>query len=202
MVKFYHGEGHRVWTYCLNLGPYDFTTKGGERSTVDLGIHFTGSRSHDVDPGSFANVYGPEDSDYKSGSLRAMSSEDHGISPQEYLESFPDYCEATKRFYCYLAASPRWAKYSQTVLSGEKKRGKGPRTRWVIYYHEGMGRYFNAKVIRQIQTGAIMAQERWSNQTIYVEPGNYQLIPERLEWAFYNRSFDRYNNPNKDTDND
>jgi len=198
MTKFYHGEDHRIWTYCLSLGPYDFTTKSGERLTVDLGIHFTGSRSHEVDPGSFANVYGPEDSNYKSGSLQSMSSEDHGISPQEYLESFPDYCEATKRFYCYLADNPRWAKYSQKVLSGEKKRGKGPSTRWVIYYHKEMRRYFNAKIIRQIENGAILAQERWSNQTIHIELNDYQLIPDRLEWVFYKRSFGHMNQKDKD----
>lgn len=69
----FHGHDHQMWDYCIYLGPYTGKDGGG----YDLGV-YVGNRDGWV---SLAAVYGPEDSQYRSGELG------HSIgSEKEYLE--------------------------------------------------------------------------------------------------------------------
>ena len=57
--KFFHGEDHQIWDYCVYLGPY----VEGDRK-YDLGVWDDGEGIV-----SLAAVYGKDDSQYLSGDM-------------------------------------------------------------------------------------------------------------------------------------
>lgn len=84
--RLFHGHDHQMWDYCIYLGPYNDNGRD-----YDLGVY--------VERGgwvSLAAVYGPEDSQYRSGELG------HSIGTEkEYLcrPNPPPICEEALRRY-------------------------------------------------------------------------------------------------------
>jgi hypothetical protein len=58
--KFFHGEDHQMWTYCLYLGPY----VSEEGVQYDLGVY-----AHRDGRVSLAAVYGSRPEQYQSGEM-------------------------------------------------------------------------------------------------------------------------------------
>jgi len=70
--RFFHGEGHHVWSYCIYLGPY----KDGERK-YDLGVYV--DHRGNV---SLAAVWGKDNHQYKSGYIIHGGVATHGVISQ------------------------------------------------------------------------------------------------------------------------
>ena len=85
---FFHGKDHRIWGYCLYLGPY--TDEGGRN--VDLGVYV--ERPGRV---SLAAVYGQENSQYRSGEFLWNG------EPLPWISERPIYKEALRRYREHLA---------------------------------------------------------------------------------------------------
>ena len=74
--KFFHGENHQIWDYCIYLGPYT-----DEHHNYDLGVYAEAGQGRKGRQGyvSLAAVYGPEDSQYRSGELAGYVGTDREI---------------------------------------------------------------------------------------------------------------------------
>jgi len=124
--EFHHGKDHHIWTYCLHLGP--FTDSRGRK--WDLGIHNKALYRDGPHSVSFANVDGPEDHEYCSGSVnntvRRLAS---GMYPSEgpYGEnsSFEANREAIKR---WKAVAP-----DEFLAVSNHEAGRPVDSRWVGY---------------------------------------------------------------------
>jgi hypothetical protein len=125
--QFHHGKDHHIWTYCLHLGP--FTDSSGGK--WDLGIHNKALYRNGPGFVSFANVDGPRDSDYCSGSVNHTV---RGLDSGKYPSEGP-YEEGCSSFEANREAVKRWKAVApdEFLAVSNHEAGRPVDSRWVGY---------------------------------------------------------------------